>query len=462
MAPDSEPAPDTPVPHTDPSQPPSSTNDSSRTTARGRAAPPTRQAAAAESLSRTVLPAPPTSGWRYTFSSLSDPNFRHLWLGLIFMMSGMQMQMIARGFLVWEITGSAGKVGLVGAAGGIPMLGLALFGGAVADRVERKRLIQIGQAVFTGIAVFNAISITTETLTWFHLLGASLLQGVMWSFLAPARQAIIPQLVGKRMLSNALALNGAGFSTAILVAPTIGGLLYAVFGPATVYYIIAAMGLTAFLLTNLLPRLDRPVLPTKTSILTDIKAGLSYIRRNNLLVALLLALVSTVLLALPFKFLLPVFVNEVYQRESGAFGLMISMMGLGSLTGSLVFAALGRWRRGLLYIATIFMSGIALLLVATVSLYYAAIGIMVLLGLGDAGRRVLNMVLIMEQVEDAYQGRVMSVYHMIFGFMPLGVLPAGLAMDRWGEQNTIAVLGVLMVATAVLVLATQKGLRAIQ
>ena len=378
------------------------------------------------------------------------------------MMSGMQMQMIARGFLVWDLTGSAGIVGLVSTAGSIPMLGLSLFGGAVADRVERKLLIQMGQGIATAIAIFIALSITTQTLTWFHLLGASLVQGVMWSFLVPARQAIIPQLVGRGMLSNAMALNGAGFSAAIVVAPTVGGLLYALAGPATVYYIIAAMGLTAMGLTSLIPKLARPERTGDTSILADISEGLSYIRRNNLVLVLLLVGMATVLLAVPLKFLLPAFVAEVYHRESEAFGVLVSMMGLGSLAGSLAFASMGRWKRGLLLMGTSFASGVALLMLAVVPLYYPAIGIMVLLGLGDAGRRVLNQALIMEQVEDRYQGRVMSVFSMTFGLMPLGVLPAGLAMDILGGRTVIGILGSLMLATAVLVYATQHRLRALQ
>jgi MFS family permease len=378
------------------------------------------------------------------------------------MMSGMQMQMIARGFLVYQLTGSAKIVGLVSAAGALPLLGLALFGGAIADRMDRKRIIQIGQGVSTALALFVAVSITTETLTWYHLLGTSLLQGVMWSFLTPARQAIIPELVGRRMLSNAMALNGAGFSITILVAPTVGGLLYALIGPEGVYYIIAALGLTAVTLTNPISSTSRRGRDTRSPILDDIKAGLSYIWGNHLVLVLLLVGVVTVLLAMPFKFLLPAFVADVYHREAEAFGLLISMLGLGSLAGSLAFASLGRWRRGLMLIAGGMASGIALLLVAAVPLYYPAIGIMVLLGLGDAGRRVLILVLIMEQVEDRYQGRVMSVYAMTFGLMPLGILPAGLAMDAWGGRTAALILGAAMLTTTTLVLVTQKRLRDLQ
>ena len=353
-------------------------------------------------------------------------------------------------------------VGLISAAGAVPILVLSLFGGAYADRIDRKLLIQIGQASSTVLALFVAISISTETLTWYHLLATSLLQGVMWSFLAPARLAIIPEMVGKRLMGSAIALYGAGFSITILVAPAIGGLLYVLIGPEGVYYVIAALGLTAVTLTNPITGSPQGGRGARPPIMDDIKAGLAYIWRDSVVMVLLVIAALTYLLAMPFKFLLPVFIAEVYHQEAGAFGVLTSMIGLGSLAGSIVFASVGKWRRGLMLIAGSFASAIALLLVAAVPLYYAGIGIMVLLGIGDAGRRVLNQALIMEQVEDEYQGRVMSVFTMLFGFMPLGILPAGIAMDVLGGRTTVLILGVAMFAATTVLLVTQKRLRVLQ
>ena len=423
---------------------------------------PTNQPSAGRAATRPTPRPVPASGLRHTFSSLSNRDFRYLWLGLLFVMSGVQMQMIARGFLVWELTHSALMVGLVGAGGGLPMLALGLFGGAAADRVERKYLIQMGQGTSMAIALFIAVSITTETVTWGHLLAGALLQGAAWAFLMPARQAIIPQLVGREQLSNAMALNGAGMSATILLAPAVGGLLYVVIGPQGVYFVVAAAGLTALTLTSFIPRQGRSTRGASGPVLGEIRAGLSYIRKSSLVMALLVIGLVTVLLAMPFKFLLPVYVGEVYQGDSLAFGILLSMMGAGTLVGSLVIASLGRRRRGLLLIMSGCVSGIALLLVALVPYFLAAAGIMLILGLGDAGRRVLNQTLIMEQVEDKYQGRVMSVYMMNFGLMPLGILPVGLAMEMVGGRFTVGILGAALLAVFTLVLFTQKRIRDLQ
>ncbi len=405
---------------------------------------------------------PPAAGWRFAFSSLGNRDFLLLWLGLLFMMGGVQMQMIARSYLVYEMTGSARILGLVSAAGGLPMLALALFGGVVADRFERRSLIQVGQVTLAVIALSVGTSIAIGTISWVQLMVAAILQGIVWPFVVPARQALIPQLVGREKLSNAVALQGAGMSVTTLTAPAVAGVLYAAIGPEGVYYVITAIALIALGLTALISKPARGERSSKARMLGDIRAGLSYVWSNKLVTVLMVVALATIVLAMPIRFLLPVFVTEIYHRESEAFGLLMSAVGVGSLAGSLFVASLGKWRRGLLLILGSFASGVALLLVALVPLYFAAVGFMVLLGLGEAARRTLNLALVMERVDDEYQGRVMSLFVMSFGLMPLGVLPAGIAIDLLGPEKTVGIMGGAMLAVAVVVLLSQKRLRALQ
>ncbi len=404
-----------------------------------------------------------TRGWRQTFSSLKNRDYFFLWLGMMSMMGGMQMQMLARGYLVYEITGSASLLGFVSAGMAIPMLFLAPLGGAIADRVERKRLIQGGQFIVAILAVIVGVAIAMEQIQWYHLMAASILQGTVWTFMMPARQAIIPQIVGPDRIGNAMAINAAGMSAMTLLAPAIAGGLYALVGPDKVYFIIAGMTLLAVVLTTLVPKPSRSAVPgRKRDMLRDIGAGLVYIKGNSMVMVLLLMGLATTLLASPFRMLLPVFVVDIYNRGPDSMGLLVAIMGGGSLVGSLTIAALGNWRRGMLLILGTFVSGGALLLIAAFPLYYAAAAIMVLVGLGDAGRRTINMGLIMEVVEDQYRGRVMSVFMMNFGLMPLGVLPAGMIADALGGQMAIGLLGILLILVTLAVLLTQKRLRSFQ
>ncbi|MDP6454599.1 MAG: MFS transporter [SAR202 cluster bacterium] len=400
--------------------------------------------------------------WRETFSSLKEREFMFLWLGMLALMGGMQMQMLARGYLVYDLTGSASLLGVVNAGSSLPMLVLALFGGAIADRMERKRLIQIGQGVAGALSLGVAFAIYTGHIEWWYLMISGLIQGTAWAFMMPARQAIIPQLVGADKLTNAMALNAAGMSVMTLLAPALAGGLYAWAGPDKVYFIIGSLGIIAMIVTSFIRAPAGPQRTRKPAMLRDIGEGLQYIRKNNLVMVLLFIGLATSLLAMPFRFLMPVFVVDVYHLDSKAMGLLIAVMGGGSLVGSLVIAALGNWRRGMLLILGSFASGIALLLLVLFPFYYAAAAIMIILGVGDSTRRTLNQSMMMEVVEDQFRGRVMSVFMMNFGLMPLGVLPTGILADAVGPRFAIGTLAVLLLVITTMVLVTQKQLRSIR
>ena len=415
-----------------------------------------------EAVSRPVAEAESpgsAGGWRHTFSSLDNREFRFLWLGMLFMSGGMQMDFMAMGYLVYDLTSSPFILGLVEASAALTVLTLGLFGGAFADRVQHKLLIQSAQVTLVVVALFIASSIATESVTWFHMLAASMVHGALFSFMMPARLAIIPRLVGQERLTNAMALYAAAMGGTSMLAPAVAGGLYVLIGPQGVYFVIAAMHIVAIGFTVLIPNADGGASKPSEPVIRDILAGLTYIRGNPLVLVLLVVGLLTMILVFPFRVMIPVFVVDIYHRGPEAMGLMVAVMGLGSLAGSLFVASLREGRRGLILIISIFMAAFALLLVALVPIYFAAVGFMLLLGLGDAGRRTLNQALIMEETAEAYRGRIMSVFMMHFGLMPLGLLPAGVAAEFLGARVTIGIMAALLLVISVLVLATQRRLR---
>ena len=407
-------------------------------------------------------PAPSrTARWRAVFSSLSNRDFRFLWLGMMAMMGGVQMEMVAIGYLVYDITGSPFLLGAVEAGFAIPTLALALFGGALADRLDRKRMIEVSQFTAVLVGVFIATAILTDTVTWVHLMVAALIEGSLFAFLMPARQSIIPQLVEKSQFTNAMALNSAAFASMTLTAPAVAGVLYALVGPGGVYLAITSLYVIALLLTTQVRRVKSTPVEEGRTVKGDIKDGLAYILRTRIIIAILAVGLVGSLLTWPFRMLLPIFVVDVYHLGPDAMGLMISVLGAGSLVGSLTIAALGRWRRGLLLILGMFASALGLALVASIPVYYAAVGIMVLLGLGEAARWTLTLTLIMERAEDRYRGRVASVFMMNFGLMPLSVLPAGIAAEYLGGRLTIGIMAAILAVATTVILITQKRVREI-
>lgn len=370
-------------------------------------------------------------------------------------MSAMQMQMLSRGYLVYEMESSGALLGLVNVGASIPMLALPLFGGVLADRINRKRIIQAGQIAAALIAFSVFVLIKSDRIEWFHLLVSSIMQGAMFALMMPARQALIPQLVGKGLLSNALALNTAAMSATTLAAPSVAGVLYAYFGPSNVYLLIGSLSLGSCIATLFIRHNGDIELDSKNhkpgnrgnvkSVLSDIKEGLDYVRSQRLIMVLLIMALATTVLAQPFRFLMPIFVVDVYNLGPESMGLLLSVMGLGALTGSIYIAAHGNKNRGKILLAGSFVSGLSLLGVAIVPIYVIAVLFMVPLGLGDASRRTLIMALIMEMSEEKYRGRVMSIFMLNFGLMPLGVLPAGVISDLFGGQIAVGLLAVMLI-----------------
>ena len=385
-----------------------------------------------------------------TFESLGDPSFRYYFFGLLLLMGAVNMQMVARSVLAFELTDSVLAVGYVGAGFAPPILLFSLWGGAIADRVDRKRLIQIGQVGVALIALAVGVSIITDTVTIWHLIAAALAQGTLWSFLMPARQAIIPQIVGDKLMINAIALSSSGMSLMTLAAPGIGGVLYKIFGPGTVYFVIAGMAVASFVFTTQLPDVGRMKKKAGSAIIEEMKEGFRYVAGKKIVLLLLLMALSTAILAMPFRSLLIVLVADVFDRGAGAVGLLLSMIGLGALIGSLAFAGMRTSSpRGMFLIGSTVLSGLGILAATLSPSYLVLVVIMSFVGLGDSGRRTLNNTLIMEQVDDEHRGRVMGLYMMNFGLMPVGAIPiAGLAVI-FGIREALALSAVILTVIGV-------------
>lgn len=385
-------------------------------------------------------------------AALSFRDYRYLWFGIISMMSGLQMQGIVRGYFVYDLTSSPLILGLVTSGFAFPMLGLALLGGALADRIKKKKIIQACQALGSVTAVLIAVAIQTGRITWVHLLIASLINGVIFAFMVPARTALIPQLVDASHISNAFALSAAAMSTTTLLAPAFAGNLYNWVGAAGVYYIIALFQAAAVVFTGLIHTDNKPQEAKEKAIFKEIRTGLGYIKRHKVIIVLIVLSISTALLGMPFRSLLPVYIVDVFGRGPEALGLLVSVMGIGSIAGALAVAAYGKRGRGKVLIAGGILSAASLIAAGLFPSYIFVSFLMVLLGIGDAFRRSLTMALIMETTEPEFQGRVSSVYTMNFGLMPLGTLPASVITQYYGVRSATAILGILLMAICLFVL----------
>lgn len=383
-----------------------------------------------------------------------------MWLGMLLSMGAIQMQMLARGVLVYDIQDSQFIAAVVGMGFAPSMLIVSLYGGVIGERFERRTIIQIGQLINAGLALIVAILVVADLVNWGYLLGVSLAQGAMFAIQMPARQAAIPTIVGKARMSNAIALNSVAMGIMNLVGPSIGGALYGLFGPETVYFTCAGMGITAVILTGMLPRMYPSGNSASQRMFQTVKDGFTYIGRNRLLMMLLLQSVVVAMLSMPVRMQIAVVGKDIYGSGPDGVGFLTAAAGVGALVGAVGIASLrSGQRRGLVLMIGAVLAAAAIILMGSIPIYAVGIAAMVGIGLGESGRWALGQSLIMEQTEDEYRARVMSVLMMTFGLLPLGLLPLGIAMEQWGSQTAVLGMGIALMIMSTLFLVFSAGVR---
>jgi|TARA_B100000676_G_scaffold46878_1_gene45624 MFS family permease len=377
---------------------------------------------------------------------------------MISMIGGMNVQMLARSQLGWDLTGSSLAVTLVGVGFAPPMLLFSLFGGVVSDRFDNKNIIQLGQLGVIAITTFIAISIFTNTITIYHLIIVSFFQGTFWAFMMPARQSIIAELVDENQLNNAVSLNAAGMSLTTMVSPAIGGLVYHYFGPGMTYVLITFFCIIAIISTSMIPK-SKTKVQKKSKVLGEIKEVFIILKDNTLLLYLIMLALVTTLLSLPTRTLFAPYASELLSGGALEVGLMLASIGGGALIGTLVAASIPqKTKKGKFILLTSLLSGLSILVLGFSSITIFSIFLCFFLGLGDAGRRSLNPSMIIEKTPNEYRGRVMGFYAMSFGFIPLGAIPMGIISDKYGVNIAFIFSGLALIIFTML-LTNRKVIR---
>jgi len=407
---------------------------------------------------------------RRTFAALKLPAYRIFFGALLMQMTAMNMQMVARSWFMYELTGSAVMLGAVGLGGALPMLTVSLLGGVLADRIRKKSILVAGQLASALVALGVAISITAGAISWAHLFVAAVLQGLVLSLMMPARQALIYELVGENTLMNAIALNAAAMNFIRLAAPAFAGFFIAFWNIESVYYIMTVLYVVGFVFAVRLPRTG-PERPRKGTTVQELAEGLHYMRHNaDVLAILVLTLLATVL-SMPYLFLLPMFTRDIFLVDVSIFGrltswpvigsllvalgessarqgLLISVSGVGALAGSLFVASMRSRNRGLIFLLSLLLTAVSLVVFSATGSYLLALFIFITMGLGQAGRLALSNTLLLANTDDTHQGRVMSVYMMNWGITLVGVFFVSILADRVGVQLAVGgAAGLLAVIT---------------
>jgi len=411
----------------------------------------------------TDLAADVEPGRTSAIAALRYRDFRLFWFGLLVSNTGTWMQMFGQGYLVVQLAVQGGVpqlaplyLGLVGLARAIPGLSLGLFGGAIADRSDRRRLLLVTQSCAAVVAGILAGLTFAGHITVPEILLLGALNSTIFAFDAPTRQSMVPRLVPKRDLLSAIGLNSAAFTGPQVIGPVIGGLIFAPFAatPFLGLGILFAINATSYLAVVVALLRMRPIPVRGRSrdlpMLDSIREGLRYIRRDPVIRWVILLSVGSSLFARPYIQLLPAVAHDVLHVGAVELSWMLAASGSGALVGALVTASLGAFqRRGVLLLASVGAFGLLLAGFAIQRELVATLPFLVGLGLVTMLFNGMGNTILQTKSPENLRGRVMSVYTMVFlGLMPLGSLVLGVAGTFVGTGAALLLGGLVLLAAA--------------
>lgn len=377
-------------------------------------------------------------------------------------MGGFNMLMLARGILIYDLTGDAQKTALVSIGWAPGLLIMSLFGGVLGDRVERRMLIQVSQFANATFAVIVGFMILTNFIEWWHLMIVSTLQGCVFALQIPARTAAMSQLVPKQLIGNAMALNSTAMTLMSVAAPAVGGLLYELIQPEGVYFVVTVMMVLAMGFTTLLPKMhpDQNLARVKESPLVNIKRGIRYALRNRLVRVLLLQSVVIAMLSMPFRMLIPVFAKDLYGSVPSEVGWLATMAGIGGIAASIGVASLRAGQsRGWVILMSPIISAISIFFIASFPWYLMGMIMFIGVGFGESIRWALGQALVVEHSNPRYRARMTSLTMMTYGLIPLAAFPIGWLVDNVGVVETVMGMAVALFAAGLVFVVFSPSVR---
>jgi MFS family permease len=391
-----------------------------------------------------------------TFASLRIRDYRLLWLGQLSTGMGQWMDQVTRGWLIYQITGSPLHLGLVTALRGFPLLFFGIIAGAVADKSGRKAQLIIAQVTNTILnAVLATLVLRGDIQPW-HIYVTGFLNGVVQTFQQPARQTLISDLVGTKNLLNALALNSAALNSARAVGPAMAGVLIALVGAHGSYYTQAAMFLLATLWTvqMTIPRRSAEASRTpQEPFLRSVKTGFAFVAQDRNIRTLLVLALGPLTLGMPYTSLLPIFARDILHGGARLQGFLLTCIGIGSVIGALAVASLRRrYGYGSTVVAGALAFGAGLFAFASSRSVVLSSACAFCIGLCMVTYQTQNQTLLQLLTPRHMRGRVMSIYLLDRGLIPLGTLLAGALAEHLGGPTALRLMSLLASGVVVVVI----------
>lgn len=378
--------------------------------------------------------------------------FRWLFLGNAAFFFAMQGQMLTRTLLAWDLTGEATSLAYVNLVVAVPMIFASMIGGAVTDRVERRRLVLLGQGLITCNEIVILMLLITGNLQFWHMLCTAFLAGCAFPFIMPARMAITVSVVGRERLQSAMAYSAGALNMSRVVGPAIMGVIIAQFSYTAAYVFSVCLYLCAILFMLQLGQSRSQENPIdKKPLLADIIHGFSYVKHNRPVMLCLLFGLVPMFLAMPFQNLLVVLAEEAWQVGEGGVGILMATGGIGGVFGAIWIVKRGDHSGRLkLMLGSTLAFGVFLAIFSQTKSFTLSLAPLLIANICVSASQTVNNAAVQLLVDDNVRGRMSSFMMLSYGLTPIGVFPMALAADSFGAANAILAASLLLILTVVI------------
>ena len=380
-----------------------------------------------------------------TLAAFQFPVYRIVWLGSFIGFLAFNMSGVAQGVIAYDLTGNNRAVGTVMFGQGVAMLLLNPFGGAIADRFNKRFLIIVTQTVIGGVILAMALLLLTDNISILWLAVGSFTTGAMFAILGPSRTALLADVVSSARIGNAMALLQVGGNFGRICAPFLAGALLSIaaIGATGTYFIIAAMFVVVLLTMSHIP--SSPPRARSGSVLQDARQGLAYARGNARLLHALVGYYAITALGYSFWVVMPGFVKGDLQSSTASLGAVLGVTAGGGLIGSIIVASLADSPRASLYLkVSSLLAATMLALAGFAPSLLALMLVMAFMGAGISAFQTLNNSVALRHADPAFYGRIMGLMQIAWGLINLFSLPTGFIADAVGERGVLVGAGLIL------------------
>ena len=391
--------------------------------------------------------------------ALSNAKYRRYWLGSLASVGAIQIVTMAQGWLIVDkLGGSTVDIGILGGATAVPTILISLFGGVLADRFDRRKLIMAVSVASTALLMLLAILDAANTVQIWHVVVIASVQGLVMGFDGPVRSSYFPLLIERKHMSSAVILGTVMWQFSRLVTPIIGGILITYGGTQTVFF-VGVLGWASMLLVMISLKVSSPPAEKSRNVLGDIVEGVRFILSRRDFVLLIGLTYSTHFFGMQYLQLMPFFAKR-FGREADGFGIMLSALGLGALAGTFTVGKVrAHPRAGYFMLVGTLTFAAAVISFAFAPSFYVALAFLFLGGLSNTIFFVIAMTILQLRVPERMRGRVMGIYTITFSFIPLGGVMGGIVASVYDERIAIAIGAVILASIFLFIGITQPIIR---